>query len=215
MKGIIYKVENKNNGYVYVGATTKSIEERKKDHLYKAQIGQGNIFQEAISTYGTDAFNWETIDTASSTDELAQKEKQYILEYNSKKKGYNIDAGGGFKKTVYQYDLKDGKLVGQFETLQEAGQVIKTTKQHISRACLSVNKTYGGFYWSYEYLEPFKPNKDARKNKVMYYNLKEDSVQEFDSIADASRITGISKSCVARFCKGDRTPPIGFKWFKQ
>ena len=77
---IIYKATNSVNGFVYVGATTKTIRDRKKDHLSKATSGESGKFQEAISTYGAEAFFWEQIDTASSIDELALKEKQYIQE---------------------------------------------------------------------------------------------------------------------------------------
>lgn len=77
---------------------------------------------------------------------------------------------------------------------------------------MSVNKKYGGYFWSYDYREPFKPNKDARKKKVLYYNLEEDTVNEFDSVADASRKTGVSKSCIARFCRGERNPLEGIMW---
>src|SRR5690606_36495363 len=106
------------------------------DHQERAKRGEFNKFHEAISTYGAEAFNWDQIDTANSKDELAQKEKQYVLEYNSKKDGYNSDSGGGFKKTVYQYQLKDGSLVNKYSNLSEAGKAINTTKQHISSACL-------------------------------------------------------------------------------
>lgn len=209
---IIYKSVNKKNGKVYIGATSSSVKERKLDHENKSSKLKLNKFHEAISTYGAEAFNWEQIDTVNTIDELAQKEKQYILEYNSKEEGYNADSGGGFKKTVYQYDLDEGSLVDKYNSLQDASKVINSTRQDISRACLSVNKTYGGFYWSYEYIEPFKPNNDARKKKVLYYNLKEDTVQEFDSVAEASRKIRVSKSCIAKFCRGERKSPKGYRW---
>ena len=104
---IIYKAQNEFTGDVYVGCTTKSIEERKKDHVRKANNGRGHDFHEAISTYGKDAFVWEQIDKASSVNELAQKEKKYIYEYNSKEQGYNSDAGAGFKivKTSFSFAI--------------------------------------------------------------------------------------------------------------
>jgi hypothetical protein len=145
-------------------------------------------------------------------DELAKKEQSYVVKYNTKEEGYNSSIGGEFRKTVYQYDLKDGCLVSKYDCLENAANVVSATKKAISKACLSVNKTYRGYFWSYEYKEPFKPNKDTRKKKVRYYNLEEDTVNEFDSVADASRITGVSKSCIARFCRGERKPPEGIMW---
>ena len=114
---IIYKVENIDSGKVYIGATSKSLKTRKKDHIKKSKKGKSYAFQNAIATYGIDAFKFEQIDTALTTDELAQKEKEYILKYNSKEQGYNSDSGAGFKKTIYQCAVKDGqpilKIIGK------------------------------------------------------------------------------------------------------
>ena len=56
---IIYKVVNTITDEVYIGATTKSIEERKADHLQKSRKKVGSCFQESIATYGADTFKWE------------------------------------------------------------------------------------------------------------------------------------------------------------
>lgn len=91
--GIIYTVTHKNSGATYVGVTTKSIEERKQDHLQKARNGTGHYFQEAIATHGPDAFRWEQVDTAQDLEELARKEREYIVSCNARKEGYNRDSG--------------------------------------------------------------------------------------------------------------------------
>lgn len=208
----IYKTTNLIDGKTYIGATTRTLKERKLDHQERAHRRESNKFHEAISTYGAEAFSWEQIDTANTIDELAQKEKAYILEYNAKKEGYNSDSGGGFRKTVYQYSLEDGSLVSSYECLKEAGNVVNSTKQHISRACLSVNNTYKGFYWSYIYTELFVSNNDARKKKVIYYNFEDDTIQKFQSVAEAGRITGISKSNIAKYCRGERKPQLDAFW---
>ncbi len=209
---IIYRVENEITGEFYIGATTKSIKERKNDHEQKANNGIGHKFQEAISTYGAEAFDWQEIDSASSTDELAQKEKQYILEYNSKEEGYNIDSGGGFKKTVYQYDLDDGSLVNKFDSLENASNAVNAIKQQISRACLSVNKIFGGYRWSYEYKEPFNPGRDKRLRTVKQYNCDGEWLKTFSSIVEASWSTSISKSSIAKACRGERKTAGGYIW---
>jgi len=209
---ILYKAENDINGSVYIGATTKSIEERKKDHLQRANKTYSSKLHEAISTYGAEAFIWEQIDTASSSDELAQKEKQYVLKFNAKEEGYNADSGGGFKKTVYQYDLKEGKLMNKYNSLENAGISIDAKKQDISRVCLSVNNMLKGYYWSYEFKEPFIPNKDLRKKKVLQFSIDGDFLDKYSSVSEASSITGISKSCISKVCRGDRKSSGGFLW---
>src|SRR5690606_25091730 len=100
----------------HIGSTGDSLEKRKNDHIQKAKKGCGYKLQEAIGTYGAEAFSWEQIDTASSINELAEKEKHYIIEYDSLEKGYNADSGGGFKKNVYQYNMTDGTLIAVYES---------------------------------------------------------------------------------------------------
>jgi len=146
----IYKAQNEHTGEAYIGATTKSIHQRKLDHTERASRGKQGKFQEAIRTYGPEAFSWEQIDTATSIDELAIKEQHYILEYSAKEKGYNSDIGGGFKKSVYQYSIIDGLLVNKYDCLQSAGDSVSASKKAISQACLSIKQIYAGFYWSYK-----------------------------------------------------------------
>lgn len=208
---IIYKVVNVQTGEVYIGATSKTLETRKEDHLQKANKKVGSYFQEAIVTYGSGAFSWEQIDTASNNDELASKEIKYILEYNTLENGYNSDKGGGMKKTVYRYNL-DGSLNDTFEDLTSASNTIGVRKQDISRACWSVNHTLGGYFWSYDYQEPFIVEPDNRKKQVIQYSLEGNVLARYISASEASRRTGISKTCITRCCRGEREQTGGFFW---
>lgn len=208
---ILYKAENLNNGLVYIGATSRCLEERKKDHIQKAIKEIGHLFHEAIATYGKESFMWNQIDTAENINELASKEKEYILEYNSKEEGYNLDVGGGFKKDVYQYNT-DGTLNHTFSDLNSAAGSIETTKKKISKTCLSVNQCLEGFYWSYDFVELYVPNKDKRRKKVLQIALEGSVVAQFKSVAEASRQTGISKSPIAKTCRGEQEQTGGYFW---
>lgn len=204
-------VKNVGTDEIYIGSTTKNLEERIQDHVSKAKNNNGSKFQEAISTYGIDAFIWEQIDIASTNDELAQKEIKYIEEFDSLNSGYNSDKGGGFKKTIYKYNL-DGSLNSTFENLSDAGESINVRKQDISRACWSVNHTLGGFQWSYQYSEPFTSETDNRKKEVLQYNLNGNLLAIYVSASEASRKTGISKTCITRCCREERNHSGGFLW---
>lgn len=209
---IIYKVTNKKTEEVYVGVTTKSIEDRKRDHLKKSKKGKSYAFQNAISTYGSDAFKWEQVDTAVTKDELAKKEKEYILVYNSKEQGYNSDSGGGIQKSVYQYDIDTGLLLNKYPSLTIAGTVINLNKQDLSSVCLSVNKSARGFYWSYDYYDKFPLPKDKRRKKVAQYTLEGKFVNEFNSVAEASNYSGCNKTSIAKVCREERKTCGGFIW---
>ncbi|MAM29600.1 MAG: hypothetical protein CMC13_11315 [Flavobacteriaceae bacterium] len=145
-RGVVYKAQNIETGKIYIGVTTDSIEARKKDHIDKTRQGEETKFYEAIGTYGAEAFSWEQIDTANSENELAAKEREYILKYNAKEDGYNTDAGGGILKKVYQYDLESKNFLSEYACLKDAAQSINVDKKAISKACYSVNQIYGGYY---------------------------------------------------------------------
>jgi hypothetical protein len=210
--GIIYTAKCIITGEFYVGATTDSIKQRQLDHIKRAQRGEVSKFHEAISTHGPDAFEWNQTDSANSVDELAQKEKEYIVKFNAKEQGYNSDAGGGFKKSIYQYDLRDGSLINRFDCLESASNEINAIKQQLSRACLSVNQMFNGYYWSYKYIVPFKPNLDNRKRSIVQSDDKGNEIAIFNSIAEASKLTGFNKSSIAKVCRGERNHAGGYKW---
>lgn len=208
---IIYKAQNILTGECYIGATTKSIEERKQDHIQKAGTGSSHKFHYAISTTGADNFKWEQLDTASNSNELAEKETKYIYDFKAQENGYNSDRGGGIKKTVYQYNL-DGSLNTTFKDLTKAGDSINVRKQDISRACWSMNHSLGGYLWSYEYREPFIVEPDNRKKEVVQYNLDNEELARFVSASEAARKTGISKTCITRCCRDERKNSGGYIW---
>jgi len=208
----IYKAQNIATGEIYVGATSKSIEERKNDHVQKAYNDSGNYFHESIAAYGDEAFEWTQIDTATNLDELAKKEKNYVFKYDCYRNGYNSDSGGGLSKTVYQYDIQTGKLVNSFENLKSAASAVSAVITTISNACLNYTKTAKGFYWSYCKEERYSGDFDKRRKKVLQYSLDLDLIYQFKSVSEASKITGISKTCISRCCRGEREQTGGFLW---
>jgi len=90
---IIYKAENKINGKVYIGSTTRTLGIRKSQHKQESKTRK-NKFYSAILKHGFDNFEWSIIDKAKTFDELQKKEILHINKYDSVKKGYNICYGG-------------------------------------------------------------------------------------------------------------------------
>ncbi|MGJ5642888.1 hypothetical protein [Formosa sp. S-31] len=54
--GVVYTATNKVTEQVYVGATTKTLHQRKLDHIERANRGEANKFHNAIAKYGANAF---------------------------------------------------------------------------------------------------------------------------------------------------------------
>lgn len=209
-KNIIYKAVNKTNGKIYIGATTHSLEERKKDHIQKALNGKGSAFQEALASYSTDNFIWEEIDTANTINELAEKEKRYIQLYDSNHMGYNSDEGGGFKKNVYQYTYS-GDLIAVYDCLTDIENQLHIDKRRISSACNHSTLCKGSF-WSYKLNDVFKMPVDDRKRIVKQFDLQGNFIAEYDSVSNASKINNISKTCISRCCRGERENSKGYIW---
>lgn len=95
---MIYKATNKQNGKIYIGKTTKKLNERKCIHEWNAiNNGHGykSKFYNAIRKYGVESFVWEIIeDQILTAEELVEKEKLYIKNLKSIENGYNISEGG-------------------------------------------------------------------------------------------------------------------------
>lgn len=210
---IIYKAQNTITGECYIGASTKSLEERKRDHINKSNRVKANYFHQAIRTFGADGFEWKQIDTATTINELAEKEEEYIFKYNSLHQGLNSNKGsGGFKKKVYQYDIQTGELLNSYDDLTSAGNAVNATKKSISNVCLSIDKTCKGYYWSYSSTIKSFSTTDLRKKEVMQYNLEGDLLNQYLSVAEASKKSGISKTCISRCCRGEREQSGGYFW---
>lgn len=212
IKKIIYEVTNIMTGMKYIGATSNTLEKRKRDHFQKANKKVGSKFQEAIASYPPEAFEWEQIDTADCYNELAEKEKQYIFKYNSESDGYNEDRGGGFKKNIYQYDLESGVLLASFSQLEYAAVSVGVDKRTISKACLGEIKNCAGYSWSYILSENFKPEEDKRKKKVFQFYFHGEFVRSYNSVSEASRFTGVNSSSIAKCCRGEYKYAGDYYW---
>ena len=101
----IYRIVNKVNSKIYVGQTTsRNISKRFISHRSKLQRGvhENTYLQRAWTKYGQDAFVFEILTPVGSPESLDILEKEYIVKYGSatRDKGYNIEFGGNFHKTL-------------------------------------------------------------------------------------------------------------------
>lgn len=119
----IYKISNTVNDKVYIGQTIRPVEERFRRHINDAMNNVLDThFARAIRLYGPDKFYIEVIDdTATTQEELTQKEHDYILEYNSVEDGYNeTDAMSKCGGNTYKSKTK--------EEMTEIKEKIRQTK---------------------------------------------------------------------------------------
>lgn len=105
--GVIYKIENKINGKIYIGQTTRNFKKRYKSNLFKNTHNEH--LKRSILKYGENSFNiTERFDVAYSQEELNKKEEYYIEKYNccDIKYGYNKKSGGNNAKMSNSTILK-------------------------------------------------------------------------------------------------------------
>ena len=105
--GYIYITTNLINGKRYIG-------QHKSSKFHSSYKGSGKILKQAIEKYGKENFSTEVLEWCFSRDELAEREKYWIMLYDatSNNDWYNITSGG------YGVQLfgKDNHMFGKHHT---------------------------------------------------------------------------------------------------
>ena len=89
---IIYKITNLINGKIYIGQTTRTLEERISNHIYQKRK---SLIHQAIVKYGWENFKAEIVEVCKNIEELNDREKYWIAHYDCiSPNGYNLTDGG-------------------------------------------------------------------------------------------------------------------------
>lgn len=90
MEKAIYKIENKINHKIYIGQSIHP-EQRFIEHA-RGNCDKNTPIHRAFKKYGKENFSFEVL---GWFEDYNEKEKEYIIQYNSKiPNGYNIQPGG-------------------------------------------------------------------------------------------------------------------------
>lgn len=147
--GYIYYCKNLINNKGYVGQTTRTLEERKKEHL-KHLDSEKVVFHAAIKKYGKENFEWIILGEYLDED-LDKYEEYWIKEKNTHYQnghGYNMNYGGAINsgseknsKRVKSINLitKEEKI---YKSINEAARQLDANAAHISRICHGENGNY-------------------------------------------------------------------------
>lgn len=92
--GVVYLARCLATGKVYVGCTSKSLQQRKEEHIRDAVNGSPFRFHEAIRKMGAGQFTWKVLATEPDPSALFKLEAFYVSKYNSYRNGYNSTPGG-------------------------------------------------------------------------------------------------------------------------
>ena len=96
----IYKITNDINNQVYIGLTTRSIEQRWKEHIRHKSSSIDN----AIQKYGIAHFSVEEIEECP--DEIIDEREVYWIDfYDTYNNGYNATKGGDGTILFSHYEI--------------------------------------------------------------------------------------------------------------
>lgn len=180
-KGIIYKYTSP-SGKVYIGQTTRELK-RRKEFLDILKPYGGDKINNARIKYDPDNFEYEIIFRVESLieseikDILNQKEKQYIILFDSFYNGYNSNEGGGsgnyirseesckklsesvtnyytthkssVAKEVLQFDMS-GNFIQEFESARSAAKSLNKEGNTITNVCNGKRNHAHGYIWKYK-----------------------------------------------------------------
>ena len=226
--GIIYKVTNKITGKIYVGQTTKDLNQRWRQHINEANEAiDGHrqsfpLFHRMIIKYKEENFIPEIIEECDDL-KLDIRERYWISFFNSNNDGYNSTIGGQeiFKEKithgskVVQYTIEDVYLA-TYSSAQEAANAINIHPSNIRKNCNGLTKSCGGFKWKWEEetkkREEYKKEERKKNRKVCQYDLKGVLVKEYNSVKEAAEENLISKSGIYNCCCGKQKISGGFMW---
>lgn len=131
----IYKVTNKVNGKIYIGLTTKSLDERIKTHK-RAYKHTEYAFHRALRKYGFENFEFKVVEKVSCKEELLRAESRWINATDSMnpKIGYNmINQEDGLK--VFSGEVRSKMSKVQIKRFKEMSKEEK--KKVYSRSAIS------------------------------------------------------------------------------
>ena len=221
---IIYKLTNKYNNKVYIGLTTSTLERRLAQHHYESRHNVNRPLYRAMRKYGEDAFLAEVIDTASSLDELKEKEKYWIKYYNSygaNGYGYNATTGGDVRThppvPYLKIDLRNGKI------LKEYAKAELCNKEH-SGATQSADKIMEVQYTDYIFIKKEKvKNFTDEQIKDYAFSLRPKVICQLDKNNNLIRRwintseilkehPDYTKSCIFACLWGKRKTHKKYKW---
>ena len=124
----IYIIKNDINDKVYIGKTTKTIQERFKEHIreYKKERCEKRPLYNAMNKYGLEHFWIEELEKCNYKI-VNKREVYWINKYNSYKAGYNATKGG------------DGSLYLDYKNIIKVYKKLNSLAQTAQECCCSID----------------------------------------------------------------------------
>lgn len=192
----IYIIRNNSNSLVYVGQTSKSIEERFSGHLQECRKRNSRDLYKAMRELGESNFYVELLCTVTSQEEADDMERYFISLYNSDGVGgYNMDRGGHggvFTKDSKRYNKHLETVQSQshrkmmsdiMKEYKKTHPVTEEHRKHLSEA--NKGKLCGPHHGFTD--EQRKLAREVHQRKVTAYDVNGNVLGTFSSIKEAAQ----------------------------
>lgn len=204
--GIIYLAKNTVSGKCYVGKTTRTLEQRKKEH-YRDTIKEDYKFGRALQKYKKTDWEW-TVLAEVFLEELEENEIFFIKDLDTFKNGYNTLTGEEWKgkgnprhnSTIYELwhpehgEIKEtlGELYSRSASFGHISELIKGKRFQINGYVLLENKDkYNTIFKKYNFYHPKHgeitcTTMELFRNYSEYFNGKESKI--YNLVGDRCKI---------------------------
>lgn len=165
--------------------------------MYSSERGDGFSIHRALKKYGLDNFNFSVLE---ETDNLYDRECYW---YYKLKPEYNIIAPDELPNKTQSVQVKslnkDTGDVVVYESIREAARQNNVSKTAILNVLNKKRNSANNCYWAYEeeeFIIPIDRGNDGERQKSV--TIKKDEISlTFDSMSDAARHLGVSRSCIS------------------
>lgn len=201
---LIYKITNDINSKIYIGQTTKTLQERIDNHRNSFISGVNTHLYNAMRKYGWDKFHFEIIVEVHDKDLLNQLEAYFISIYDTIKNGYNM-APGGYINTMESTIVKE-KHLNKMQSIevrnkisesmkasyQKRGGVSEQHRANLSKAKKAMYNSEKGQKVKEKFKSSFKLSPshyhslNSAKFKQVYCIDKDNNIHEFESVKSAA-----------------------------
>ena len=189
---LVYCATNSHNGKKYVGITTQSFAQRKREHYNRmVRNERQHKFYHALRRYGFDNFTWEVLETFDNKEALRSAECSYISEFNSYHRGYNSTPGGDIVTDATR-ELISRKLKNRI-----------VTWGHKSKQTRLENGTYFG--------RPGSKGANNPKAKSYLVTAPDGTHEVITGIRQFCREQGLSHNLLLSVASGKQTHHKGYK----
>lgn len=136
----------------------------------------------------------------------------------------NINCGKTWRQEDLQYPLRPNEHQVEYLRSQKIKDLLKNSllsqediakRMGLSKSEISNINTGKAFYDendSYPLRKPVKGKIGKAGKRVIQFTLQSEYIQEFETVAQAAKVSGLNRSSIAKCCRGEQKSCGGYKW---